>query len=309
MRTGLAGRGHETLFITPEAFRTVPCPSYAEIRLAMTRPATIGRRIEAFAPNAIHIATEGPLGWMARSWCLGRGYPFTTAFHTRFPHYLHSRWRIPLGATYAILRRFHDSSSGIMVATQTIEDELTARGFTRIRRWTRGVDTALFRPGDKTFLAFERPIGLFVGRVAVEKNIEDFLRLPLPGVKVVIGDGPQRADLESKYPEVRFLGNKVGAELARHYAAADVFVFPSRTDTFGLVILEALACGVPVAAYPAPGPLDVIGHSGAGALADDLGAAVHAALAIPPQRCRAHAESFSWERSVDQFVDNLFVFR
>jgi glycosyltransferase involved in cell wall biosynthesis len=305
LRVRLEALGHETLFITPEAFRTMPCPSYPEIRLAMTRPAVIGRRIADFRPRAVHIATEGPLGWTARSWCLGHGYPFTTAFHTRFPEYLQARWRIPLNVTYGMLRRFHRPSSGIMVATRTIEDDLMARGFARVRRWSRGVDTALFRPRMKNLYPFERPISLFVGRIAVEKNIEDFLRLPLKGTKVVIGEGPQRAELQSKYPKVRFLGKKVGEDLAEHYAAADVFVFPSRTDTFGLVLLEALASGVPVAAYPVPGPLDVVGQSDAGVLDDDLGAAVHGALAIPPERCRAHAESFSWDRSVDQFLGNL----
>lgn len=307
LKARLEALGHESLFITPETFRTVPCPSYPEIRLAMTRPAVIGRHIASFHPDAVHIATEGPLGWMARSWCLKHGRPFTTAFHTRFPQYLHARWRIPLGMTYPILRRFHAPSATIMVATQSIEDDLRSHGFGPIRRWTRGVDTARFRPRAKTILAFKRPISLFVGRVAVEKNIEDFLRLPLEGTKVVIGEGPQRADLEVRYPDVRFLGEKVGEDLAQHYAAADVFVFPSRTDTFGLVLLEALACGVPVAAYPVPGPLDVIDHSGAGVLDDDLGAAVRAALAISPERCRAHAETFSWERSVRQFLDNLVV--
>jgi glycosyltransferase involved in cell wall biosynthesis len=309
LRVRLEALGHEILFITPQAFRTLPCPSYLEIRLAMTRPAVIGRRIADFRPDAVHIATEGPLGWMARSWCLGRGYPFTTAFHTRFPEYLQARWRIPLNVTYGMLRRFHRASSGIMVATRSLEDDLKARGFTPIRRWSRGVDTDLFRPRVKTLLPYKRPIALSVGRLAVEKNIEDFLRLPLDGTKVVIGEGPQRAELESKYPEVRFLGKKVGEDLAEHYAAADVFVFPSRTDTFGLVLLEALASGVPVAAYPVPGPLDVVDQSGAGVLDDDLGAAIHAALAIPPERCRAHAESFSWDRSVSQFLGNLAVLR
>jgi glycosyltransferase involved in cell wall biosynthesis len=307
LRVRLEALGHEILLITPKTFRSLPCPSYPGIRLAITRPAVIGRHIKDFRPNAVHIATEGPLGWMARSWCLSRGYPFTTAFHTRFPESLHARWRIPLNVTYGMLRRFHRASSGTMVATRTLEDDLKARGFTAIRRWTLGVDTSLFRPRVKNLFPFERPISLFVGRIAVEKNIEDFLRLPLDGTKVVIGEGPQRAELEKRYPSVRFLGKKVGEDLAEHYAAADVFVFPSRTDTFGLVLLEALASGVPVAAYPVPGPLDIVDHSGAGVLDDDLGAAVHAALAIPPERCCAHAQSFSWDRSVGQFLGNLPV--
>lgn len=308
LRQRLAAFGHETLFITPDRFRTVPCPSYAEIRLAVARRASVARLIENYGPSAIHIATEGPLGWLARSYCLRQRHPFTTAYHTRFPHYVHARWRVPISSTYALLRRFHRPSSGIMVATQSIEDDLAHRGFTRIKRWTRGVDLTLFRPGGKEFLPFERPISLFVGRVAVEKNIEAFLGLDIDGTKVVIGDGPQLEELRRKYPKVRFVGKKVGEELARHYAAADVFVFPSRTDTFGLVLLEALASGLPVAAYPVPGPLDVIDHSGAGVLDEDLGRATRAALAISPARCRAYAETFSWDNSAQQFLSNLDVF-
>ncbi|TVR96153.1 MAG: glycosyltransferase family 1 protein [Rhodospirillales bacterium] len=306
LKARLAALGHQPLYVTPDRFRSVPCPTYSEIRLALTSRRGVGERIDGHRPEAVHIATEGPLGWLARAHCLKAGYPFTTAYHTQFPQYIHARSRLPVAWSYAVLRRFHGRSSAIMVATRSIEDELRTRGFTTpIRRWSRGVDTALFRPRDKGFLPFPRPISLFVGRVAVEKNIEAFLRLDLPGTKVVVGEGPARAGLAARHPEVRFLGPKVGEDLARHYAAADVFVFPSRTDTFGLVLLEALASGVPVAAYPVPGPLDVIDHSGAGVLNQDLGVAVRQALSIPPERCRAHAETFSWDRSAEQFLDNL----
>lgn len=277
--------------------------------MSLSRPATVGWIIDDFHPCAIHIATEGPLGLMARTHCLRRGYPFTTAFHTRFPEYIHARWRVPVSWTYAWLRWFHRPASGIMVATRSVANELGARGFHNIRRWTRGVDTELFRPRPKAALPWPRPISLYVGRVAIEKNIEDFLRLDIEGTKVVVGDGPQLATLRTRYPEVRFLGTREGEELGSLYAAADVFVFPSRTDTFGLVLLEALASGVPVAAYPVPGPLDVLDGSGAGCLDDDLGAAVRAALCVSPAVCRAHAERFSWTASVDQFLANIHVFR
>lgn len=296
--------------ITPESFRTIPCPTYPEIRLALFPRARLARMIEEFAPNAIHIATEGPLGFAARAHCLNRGYPFTTAYHTRFPEYVHARVRLPLAWSYAVLKWFHGRASAIMVATQTIEDELTRQGFRRIRRWTRGVDTVLFRPRDKAFLDhLKRPIALFTGRLAVEKNVAAFLRLELPGTKLIVGDGPARPELERRFPDAVFVGAKQGEELARHFAAADVFVFPSRTDTFGLVLLEALASGLPVAAYPVPGPLDVIGASDVGVLDEDLAAAVEKALALDPARCRAYALDFSWDASVDQFLANLDVFR
>jgi glycosyltransferase involved in cell wall biosynthesis len=262
--------------------------------------------IDDYQPSAIHIATEGPLGLAARRHCLRRGYEFTTAFHTRFPEYLQARWRVPLSLTYRWIRWFHGPSTGVMVATTTVEQALQARGFDNLRRWSRGVDTTLFRPSPKDFLPFPRPIALYVGRVAVEKNIGAFLDLDLPGTKVVVGDGPQRTMLQARYPDVRFVGAKTGEELARHYAAADVFVFPSRTDTFGLVLLEALASGVPVAAYPVEGPLDVIDGSGAGCLDQDLGMAVRSALTIPPEICRAHALTYSWEASAQQFIGNLY---
>ena len=266
-------------------------------------------RLGEAAPDAIHIATEGPLGKAARRYCVRRGLDFTTAYHTRFPEYLHARWSVPLDWTYAMLRRFHEPSAAVMVATSSMEKALGQRGFGNICRWTRGVDTEMFRPRDKGFLDWPRPILLYVGRVAVEKNIEAFLGLDVPGAKVVVGDGPQRAQLQRRFPAVQFVGSKHGEELARYYAASDVFVFPSRTDTFGLVLLEALASGVPVAAYPVPGPLDVIDGSAVGSLDDDLGKAVRQALEIPTERCRSHALTFSWDTSVRQFLTNLHPIR
>jgi len=295
--------------VTPDRFRTIPCPTYPEIRLAVLPRAKTGALIEAFRPDAIHIATEGPLGQAARKHCLQRGYPFTTAYHTRFPEYIHARCRLPLSWSYAHLRNFHNAGKRIMVATQTIEDDLRARGFHNIVRWTRGVDTRLFHPRDKTFLDWPRPISVFVGRVAIEKNIEAFLKLDIPGTKMVVGDGPARAHLEQAYPEAKFVGSKEGEDLARHFAASDVFVFPSRTDTFGLVLLEALASGLPVAAYPVPGPLDVIGDAPVGVLNEDLNLAVRQALGIDPVLCRRHAEGYSWDCSIGQFFANLYPFR
>jgi len=294
--------GHEVQVIGTDRFHTLPLPSYPEVRLAWNA-GRLAAMIDAFAPDAIHIATEGPLGLAARRYCLRAKRPFTTAFHTRFPEYLASRLPVPLGWSYAALRRFHAPAAAVMVATPTLERTLREWGFDRLRLWTRGVDTELFRPRDKSFLDAPRPISLCVGRVAVEKNLEAFLRLDLPGTKYVVGDGPQLASLRRRYPEARFVGYKHGEELARYYAAADVFVFPSMTDTFGLVLLESLAAGVPVAAYPVPGPLDVIGASGVGSLREDLGAAARAALAIDPERCRAHALTFSWAASARQFAD------
>jgi glycosyltransferase involved in cell wall biosynthesis len=308
LRSGLETAGHHVLLITPEQFRSLPCPSYPEIRLAVCQPAAVAKLIDGFRPCAVHISTEGPLGWIARRYCRRQGLPFTTAYHTRFPEYIHARWRIPLGATYSLMRWFHRPASSVMVATQTIEDALRTHGFENIRRWSRGVDTTLFRPRPKDFLNDPRPINLYVGRVAVEKGLEDFLDLDLEGTKIVVGDGPQRSKLEAKYRDVRFVGVKTGEELARFYSAADIFVFPSRTDTFGLVLLEALASGVPVAAYPVPGPLDVVDGSGAGCLDEDLATAVRKALTIPGSVCRAHAETFSWQSSVAQFLSNLHAF-
>ncbi len=300
--------------VTPDKFRTLACPTYPEIRLALKPGRKLAAMIEAAQPCAIHIATEGPLGWAARRYCRRRKIPFTTAYHTKFPEYIKARFGLPLPITYALMRRFHGASSRVMVATQGIENELAARGFCNISRWSRGVDTQLFRPRPETrqeggpFAGLPRPVFLYVGRVAVEKNIETFLALDLPGSKAVVGDGPQLEQMRRRYPGVHFAGAHFGEDLARHYSAADVFVFPSRTDTFGLVLLEALASGLPVAAYPVPGPNDVIGASPAGALDEDLGKAAIRALDIDPALCRAHALDFSWEACTRQFLDNLRPF-
>lgn len=307
-RTELENLGHTVEVIGPDRFRTVPMPTYPEIRLALGAGRRLPPMIDAIQPDCIHIATEGPLGFAARRYCLKRDIPFTTAYHTRFPEYVRDRVPVPLALSYAVVRRFHKPSAAVMVATASIEAALRARGFVNIRRWTRGVDTELFRPRDKSFLDLPRPIAICVGRVAVEKNLEDFLKLDLPGTKVVVGDGPARSELEKKYPGVIWAGAKHGEELAQYYAAADVFVFPSRSDTFGLVLLEALASGVPVAAYPVPGPLDVLNGSEVGIMDEDLGAAVAKALTVPAERCREYALNFSWRASAEQFLSNLRPF-
>ncbi len=309
VRQELLALGHEMAVVSPDLFRTLPCPTYPEIRLAVTPGRALARRLDAFAPEAIHLATEGPLGWAARAYCRARGLPFTTSYHTRFPEYLSARLPVPESWGYAVMRRFHGASSGIMVATPGLKRELEDRGFARVRPWSRGVDTELFRPRDDPALDLPKPVYLYVGRVAVEKNIEAFLKLDLPvGTKLVVGDGPQRAALQARHPEAVFAGARQGEDLARHYASADVFVFPSRTDTFGLVMLEAAASGLPVAAFPVPGPLDVVDGHGIGVLDEDLGYAIARALAIPPERCRAHALKFSWRACAEQFLDNLAPF-
>jgi glycosyltransferase involved in cell wall biosynthesis len=297
--------GHRVDVISPDQFNTIPCPTYPEIRLALWPGRKVSRQLADLTPDAVHIATEGPLGRSARSWCLKRRLPFTTAYHTRFPEYVAARFAVPLPWTYGIVRRFHAPAMRVMVATQSIETELSQRGFVNIARWTRGVDLELFRPDAPAVLDLPRPIHLYVGRVAVEKNIAAFLELRLPGSKVVIGDGPQRAALQARHPEVHFLGAKQGADLARHVAAGDVFVFPSLTDTFGLVMLEAMACGLPVAAFPVAGPKDVLRDGEVGALDWDLGKAVERALALPRSACRAYAQGFSWETATRQFLANL----
>ncbi len=305
---GLRKIGHEVCFVTPQQFRSLPCPTYPEIRLSLFPAGGMKRAIEEFAPEAIHIATEGPLGIAARRYCLDRNLPFTTAFHTRFAEYVHARFRVPINLTYRWLRRFHAPSRAVMVPTPAVRRELQMRGFTNTVHWTRGVDTETFTPGERSALGSDRPIFLYVGRVAVEKNIEAFLDLDLPGSKWVVGEGPSRAKLERKYPGVRFEGIKKPTELASYYRAADVSVFPSLTDTFGLVMLEALACGTPVAAFPVHGPIDVIGDSGAGALHEDLRTACLNALEINRRHARTYAERFSWATSIKQFEQNLSPF-
>jgi glycosyltransferase involved in cell wall biosynthesis len=302
---GLGRLGHEVRFVTPLKFKSIPCPTYPEIRLSLMPFSGVKEQMESFAPDAVHIATEGPLGMAARRYCLKRKIAFTTAFHTRFAEYVHARIRIPIDFTYGWLRRFHAPSRAVMVPTPSVQRDLEARGFANTVAWTRGVDTETFSPGSRDALVDRRPIFLYVGRVAVEKNVEAFLKLDLPGTKWVVGEGPMRAQLEREYPDVHFAGIKTPAELARYYRAADVFVFPSLTDTFGLVMLESLACGTPVAAFPVLGPVDVIGDSGAGVLHEDLGAACLRALEVSREKARRYAEQFSWQASIDQFVQHL----
>jgi glycosyltransferase involved in cell wall biosynthesis len=301
--------GHEILVVSPDKFATIPCPTYPEIRLALLPGRRMAALLDDFAPEALHIATEGPLGWAARALARRRGWPFTTSFHTKFPEYVAARTGLPASWGYRVLRLFHGAAAATMVATPSLEEELRARGFANLKRWSRGVDTELFRPRPKDFLDAPRPIYMFVGRVAVEKNIEAFLRLELAGTKYVVGDGPSIAALRQRYPAVRFTGYKEGEELASHVAAADVFVFPSLTDTFGLVLLEALASGVPVAAYPITGPRDVINGHPVGALDMDLGRAARAALGCAPETCRTYALAYSWRASAEQFLGNLAPFR
>jgi glycosyltransferase involved in cell wall biosynthesis len=300
-----AALGAEVEFLTPDGFPSIAVPTYPGLRIAWPNRRGIARRIEAAAPDAIHIATEGPVGWAVRGYCRRHKLAFTTSYTTRFPEYIAVRSIIPAGVSYAVLRHFHSAAATTMVATASLRQELAAKGFKKLGSWTRGVDTDLFRPDDPVELDLPRPIFMTVGRVAVEKNIEAFLDLDLPGSKVVIGDGPQRAELTRRYPKVSFLGEKKGRELSAHFAAADVFVFPSLTDTFGVVQLEALACGTPVAAFPVTGPLDVIADNPIGALDNDLRSACIRALTMSRETCRGFALERSWENSARQFIGNL----
>lgn len=303
----LEAMGDEVLVVQPQLFRTYPCPRYPEIRLAWAPGRKVRALLREFAPEAIHIATEGPLGIAARLHCGRRGLRFNTSYHTQFPQYLRRYAGIPEGWTYRVMRWFHGRANATLVPTNRVKDELDAHGFTNVRVWTRGVDTDLFRPGDKSFLEGERPLSLYVGRIAREKNIEAFLEAEVPGTKYLVGDGPARASLEKQYPAARFVGVKKGEDLARHYAAADVFVFPSRTDTFGVVMLEAMACGVPVAAYPVTGPIDVVSPGVSGSLNEDLATAMREALKIDPASCLRYAQGFSWRRCAEMFREALRV--
>jgi glycosyltransferase involved in cell wall biosynthesis len=302
-----AALGAEINFLTPDGFPSLGVPTYPGLRVALPNRREIARRIAAVSPDAIHIATEGPIGWAVRAYCRRRKLAFTTSYTTRFPEYIAVRTIIPADLSYAVLRHFHGAGAMTMIATPSLRQELSARGFRKLGTWTRGVDTNLFKPDVAAELDLPRPIFMTVGRVAVEKNLEAFLALNLPGSKVVIGDGPQRAALEHKYPKARFLGEKTGQDLTAHIAAADVFVFPSLTDTFGVVQLEALACGTPVAAFPVTGPLDVIADHPVGVLDSDLRSACIRALSISRETCRNFALERSWESSARQFIGNLAV--
>ena len=299
--------GHDVTTLSPDGYRSLPCPTYPEIRLALARPGAVASRLRALAPEAIHIATEGPLGLAARRYCLGAGLGFTTAYHTQFPDYAARRTPFPASAFWPYIRWFHRPAQRVMVATESVRAQLRGQGLTQLHHWSRGVDLAAFTPGaapPAPFANLPRPIQLYVGRVSVEKNIEAFLASNHPGSKVVVGDGPARAALEARYPEAHFLGKQSGAALAGCYAGADVFVFPSRTDTFGLVMIEALACGTPVAAFPVAGPRDIV-TSQVGALDIDLDAAIAAALSRSRADCSAHARRFSWEAATRQFLAGL----
>jgi len=303
----LRGWGHDVTVISPEGYPSIPAPTYPEIRLALTAPGAVGRHLARIAPQAVHIATEGPLGLAARRYCLRRKVPFTTAYHTQFPDYLARRTRLPARVFWPYIRWFHRPAQSIMVATETIRTQLREQGLTRLTHWSRGVDLACFSPTalpPPEYAGIAGPILLYVGRVAVEKNIEAFLACPYPGTKVVVGDGPARAGLQAKFPDALFLGKRIGADLAGCYAGADVFVFPSRTDTFGLVMIEALACGTPVAAFPVAGPLDIVTDA-VGALSEDLTRAIDAARYCDRSACAAYGASYSWEAATQQFLAGL----
>ncbi len=294
--------------IGPDRFPTMATPGYAEIRLALLPRRRLARLMDEFRPDAVHIATEGPLGWAARAICLRHKWRFTTSFHTRFPDYVHARTGVPRAWSWAVMRYFHRPSSAVLVATPSLAQEMEQRGFDNLAPWSRGVDLERFRPEPRAaWEGLPRPVFLYAGRIAVEKNIEAFLALDLPGSKAVVGDGPQRAALQARYPQAHFTGRLENGKLAAAYAGADVFVFPSRTDTFGLVLLEALAAGTPVAAYPVTGPIDVIGTAPepVGALDEDLRAACLKALEADRAACRHYAEGWSWAACAARFRETL----
>jgi glycosyltransferase involved in cell wall biosynthesis len=307
VRRVLEGQGHKVKVISPDLFYSVPCPTYPEIRLAMVRSRTIGDLLDEFSPHAVHLATEGPVCVAARRWCLRHDFPFTTAYHTQFPDYVEARSGVPAEWVWRYIRWFHAPAQSILASTASIRQALVDHGLTQVRHWGRGVDLANFHPGVVPHPAMAElpgPVQLYVGRVAVEKNLEAFLASSHPGTKVVVGDGPARATLEAKYPDAKFMGSMFGAELAQAYRAADVFVFPSKTDTFGLVMIEALACGTPVAAYPVTGPVDILTPE-TGAMAEDLDAAIAQALTRDRDACAAYGRSFTWEASAAQFLAAL----
>lgn len=310
VRSELQAMGHVVHVLSPDQYGSLPCPTYPEIRLAMARARTVGKAIEEFRPNAVHLATEGPLCLAARRWCLRNGIPFTTAYHTHFPDYVAQRTGLPAAWFWRYIRWFHGPAQAVLVSTKSVADQLRAHGIAQVRHWGRGVDLRCFDPATKPHSAFADlagPIQLYVGRVAVEKNLQAFLSSTHPGSKVIVGDGPARAELAQAFPEATFLGALSGQELASAYAGADVFVFPSRTDTFGLVMIEALASGTPVAAYPVTGPVDIVTPE-TGALSEDLTEAIGAALTRDPAACAAYGRSFTWEASANQFLEGLWPF-
>lgn len=298
----LRHQGHEVALIEPQQFRNIPCPRYPEIQLALRPAGGVGRTIASFAPDAIHIATEGPVGLATRRYCVDRGLPFTTAYHTQFPRYVRAYLGLPVGLTYRWLRWFHGPSSAVMTATPAMRQELVQRNFRNVVHWGRGVDTALFRPGPRVVKSFPQPVFLYVGRVSVEKNIDAFLALDLPGTKLVVGDGPDRPRLQRKFPDAVFAGTRHGAELASYYQLADAFVFPSLTDTFGLVLVEAMACGTPIAAFPVTGPIDVVTDKRAGVLDHDLHFACLRALTLNREDVASFGRTFSWESATRDFL-------
>ena len=304
-RSELIAMGHQVDMITPQEFKTIPCPTYPDISLSLFPGKILAERIKAFAPDAMHIATEGPLGLAARAYGVRNHLPFSTAYHTRFPEYVQARTKIPVSITYRFLRWFHKPSMAVMAPTIVVKNDLEKYGFTNVVLWSRGVDLTIFKMQPSKVLNSAHPIYLYVGRVAIEKNINAFLEINLPGSKWIVGDGPALASIKQKYPEINYLGVLDQFELAKVYAAADVFVFPSKTDTFGLVLLEAMACGLPVAAYPVTGPIDVLGKSNAGVMHEDLREACLLALKIPREQAREHAEKFSWRAATEQFASHL----
>jgi len=314
----LTARGHEVEVVAPDRFVTIPCPGYPEIRLALAPRFGVRKALGKFSPDIVHISTEGPIGWSARAWCLKHNVPFTTAFHTRFPEYVAARTWLSPEFIWPLMRKFHKGSRAILTATQSLRDELESRGIHPTQLWSRGIDHTLFHPDQPDHPSLKhltKPILLSVGRVAVEKNLEAFLDADVPGTKVIVGDGPARANLQARYPDAVFFGARHGAELASIYASADVFVFPSKTDTFGLVILEALACGVPVAGYPVQGPLDIIGTDGRGphgaldqaigCLKADLAEAIIGALSLSRANAAEYGAQFCWNMCTDQFVNGI----
>ncbi|MBA4064596.1 MAG: alpha-mannosyltransferase [Isosphaera sp.] len=307
----LRGWGHAVEVVEPTAYPSVPTPFYPEIPVCYPRPGRVYERVARFRPDHVHVSTEGVLGLLVRRFCRRMRWRFTTSYHTRFPEYLKRLAWVPEGITYRFLRWFHGASAGMMVATPSLERELIGRGFRPpVRRWSRGVDLDVFHPRPRADAGRPRPVLLYVGRVSHEKGIDDFLRLKTAGTKLVVGDGPARASLEKQYPEAVFLGYRKGQALGEVYAAADLFVFPSRTDTFGVVLIEALASGLPVAAYPVTGPIDIVADPKLGALDDDLGAAVGRALATGDRAaCAAAGAGYTWENCTRQFLANLVPVR